>query len=272
MTYIELDFRILVGLEKAGNEFLPLGKKKIQRRQHPNPQADKGGADHGKAFRRILRHALGGDFAKDQNHDRHNDGGNRRAHVAVETDKQKRTDRRNQDIHDIVSNQDGRDQLVVISRQLERQRRSPVSVIRENLQPSLIQRRKCRFCRAEIGGHGNTDDHRQNTSHIIHTKLLDFLFIIISCKSRFSPPASAVRKRSFLCARAVLTSFSARQKSIPASHAAAKGADMPYMNRPDPCCCRRYCHIPRTFFLLAAVRSIWMARSLLYVYHSIFTV
>ena len=153
-------FGILVGLEKAGNEFLPLGKKKIHRRQHPNPQADKGGADHGKAFRRILRHALGGDFAKDQNHDRHNDGGNRRAHVAVETDKQKRTDRRNQDIHDIVSNQDGRDQLVVILRQLERQCRSPVSVIRENLQPSLIQRRKCRFCRAEIGGHGNTDDHR----------------------------------------------------------------------------------------------------------------
>ncbi len=180
-------FRILVGLEKAGNEFLPLGKKKIQRRQHPNPQTDKGGADHGKAFRRILRHALGGDFTKDQNNDRHNDGGNRRAHVAVEPDKQKRTDRGNHDIHDIVSNQDGRDQLVVIPRQLECQRRSPVSVIRENLQPSLIQRRKCRFCRAEIGGHGNTDDHRQNTSHIIHTKLLDFLFIVISCKKQIQP-------------------------------------------------------------------------------------
>ena len=75
----------------------------------------------------------------------------------------------------------------VIPRQLECQRRSPVSVIRENLQPSLIQRRKCRFCRAEIGGHGNTDDHRQNTSHIIHTKLLDFLFIVISCKKQIQP-------------------------------------------------------------------------------------
>ena len=77
----------------------------------------------------------------------------------------------------IVADQDGGDQLVIIFGQLERQRCPLVSVVRQHLEAGLIQRRECRFCGAEIGGHDDAGHHCENASKIIHFKLLYVLFI-----------------------------------------------------------------------------------------------
>ena len=132
-------FCVVICLEEARNQLFPLGKEKIQRGQHPDPEPDKGRTEHGKALRRVLCNAFGGDLAKDQDNDRDHNGGNGRADVAVKSDEQKRTDGRHHDIDDIVADQDGGDQLVIIFGQLERQRCPLVSVVRQHLEAGLVQ-------------------------------------------------------------------------------------------------------------------------------------
>ena len=109
-------FCIVICLEEAGNQLFPLGKEKIQRRQHPNPKAEKRGAEQSKAFRGVLRNTLGGDLTKNQNNDCYDDCRNRRANIAVKPYEQKCADGCHHDIHDIVADQDSRDQLVIVFR------------------------------------------------------------------------------------------------------------------------------------------------------------
>ena len=170
-------FGVVVRLEETGNQLFPQGEQEVQWRQHPYPEPDKGRTEHGKAFRRVLCNAFGGDLTENQNNDRYDDRRNRRTHVAVKSDEQKCADRRHHDIDDIVADQDGGDQLVIIFGQLERQRCPLVSIVRQHLEAGLIQRRECRFCGAEIGGHGDAGHHCENASKIIHFRLLYVLFI-----------------------------------------------------------------------------------------------
>lgn len=171
-------FCVVICLEEARNQLFPLGKEKIQRGQYPDPEPDKGRTEHGKALRRVLCNAFGGDLAKDQDNDRDHNGGNGRADVAVKSDEQKCADGRHHDIDDIVADQDGGDQLVIIFGQLERQRCPLVSVVRQHLEAGFIQGRERCFFGAEIGGHGNADHHCENASKIIHFKLLYVLFVL----------------------------------------------------------------------------------------------
>ena len=170
-------FCVIICLEKAGNQLFPLGKKKIQRHQHTNPEADKRSAEQSKAFRSVLRNTLGGDLTENQNNDCYNDRRNRRANIAVKFYEQKCADRRHHDIHDIVADQDGGDQLVIVFGQLERQCCPLVTIVRQHLEAGLVQGRERCFCGAEIGRHSNADHHCENTSKIIHFKLLYVLFI-----------------------------------------------------------------------------------------------
>ena len=174
-------FGAAVCLDEAGDELFALGKEEIQGRQRPDPQADERRTEHGKTLRGVLCDALGGDLAKEQDDEGHDHGGDRRAHVAVKLDEQKRTDGCYGNVYDVVANQDGRNQPVVILGKLKGQRRPFVSVVGENLQPGFVQRRECRFRCAEIGRHGKTDCHCENASNVIHTKLL---FLFIYCRTR----------------------------------------------------------------------------------------
>ena len=132
-------FCVVICLEEAGNQLFPLGKEKIQRGQHPDPEPDKGRTEHGKALRRVLCNAFGGDLTENQNNDCNDDRRNRRADIAVKPDEQKCADGRHHDIDDIVADQDGGDQLVIIFGQLERQRCPLVSVVRQHFEAGLVQ-------------------------------------------------------------------------------------------------------------------------------------
>ena len=132
-------FCVVICLEEARNQLFPLGKEKIQRCQHPNPKADKGRAEQSKALRGVLRNTLGGDLTENQNNDCYDNRRNGRADVAVKSDEQKCADGRHHDIDDIVADQDGGDQLVIIFGQLERQRCPLVSVVRQHLEAGLVQ-------------------------------------------------------------------------------------------------------------------------------------
>ena len=174
-------FGVAVRLDEAGNQLFALSEEKIQRRQRPYPQADERRAEHGETLRGVLCNALGCDFTKEQDDESHDHGGDRRADITVKCHEQKRTDGCYGNVYDVVANQDGRDQPVIILGKLKGQRRPLVSVVGENLQPGFIQRRECRFRCAEIGRHGKTDCHCENASNVIHTKLL---FLFIYCRTR----------------------------------------------------------------------------------------
>ena len=170
-------FFAVIRFEEAGNKLFPLGKEKVQRCQNPNPEADKRRAEQSKAFRGILCNALRRNLTKNQNNDCYNGRRNRRTNIAVKVDEQKRADGRYHDIHNIVANQDGGNQLVIVFGQPERQCCPLVSVVCQHLEAGLIQGRERRFRGAEIGGHGNADHHGESISKIIHFNLLYVLFI-----------------------------------------------------------------------------------------------
>ena len=109
-------FCIVIRLEEAGNQLLPLGKEEIQRRQNQNPKADKRSTEQSETFRGILCNTFRGDLTKNQNNDRYDDRRNCRANIAIKPYKQKCADGCHHDIHDIVADQDGGDQLVIVFR------------------------------------------------------------------------------------------------------------------------------------------------------------
>ena len=77
-------------------------------------QIDKGSAEHGKFLGEILGNALGGDLAEDQhqNGDRHRGIGG--ADIAVKLYEQQGGDRGHGDVHNVVADQNGGNELVVI--------------------------------------------------------------------------------------------------------------------------------------------------------------
>ena len=109
-------FFIVIRLEEAGNQLLPLGKEEIQRRQNQNPKAYKRSTEQSETFRGILCNTFRGDLTKNQNNDRYDDRRNCRANIAIKPYEQKCADGCHHDIHDIVADQDGGDQLVIVFR------------------------------------------------------------------------------------------------------------------------------------------------------------
>ena len=87
----------------------------------------------------VLGQALGGDFTEDQHHNGNDDGGERRAQVAVVAHKEQRADGCRCDVDDVVADEDGGEELVVVFRQLQRGGGTAAPFFGPGLQPGLVQ-------------------------------------------------------------------------------------------------------------------------------------
>ena len=92
------------------------------------PRFQKGGREHGKALGAVLGDGLGGDLTEDQHDDRDGGGGDQGAVVVGEGlilgvhaqgDDEHRGDGGQKDVDQIVTDQDGGDQAVVVLAQFE---------------------------------------------------------------------------------------------------------------------------------------------------------
>ena len=163
----------LAAVDKVAQQLFPLGEQPGQR-GHQGQQEHKEGRDcRGHLFRHFLGQALGSHFAKDQHDDRQHNGGHRRAPLGTQhLGKQDGADGSGGDVHDIVADEDGGEQLVILLRHGQHPGGRGIAVLGAAFQADLIQGGKCGLGCGEKGGETHQDHQRYPERHtaIVHNK------------------------------------------------------------------------------------------------------
>ena len=144
---------LVVGLdtEDLGHQLRPQGEDTAEGNEDPHKELHEGGREHGKALGAVLGDGLGGDLAEHQHHYGDGGGGDQGA-VAVgkglilaidaEGDDEHRGDGGQKDVHQIVADEDGGQESVVVLAQLQRQGGSLVALLDLGLELGLAQSRE----------------------------------------------------------------------------------------------------------------------------------
>ena len=152
--------------EHQGQQALPLGEQEVGRgeKHHQDPQ--QGGGQHGNGLGVFLGQALGGDLAENQDHHREHCGGHRGTpDIVDELDKQHRADGGGHVVDNVVADEDGGEELVVVLRQVQGALGPPVTVVRLVFQADAVKRGKGRLCGGKIGGHHHEKNQGGNHAY-----------------------------------------------------------------------------------------------------------
>ena len=155
-------FVVPIQMKHPGQQLFPQGKQRVQRHQQPDQAPQKRCGCHGPVLGAVLGDALGGDLAEDQHHHRYHDGGQRSAGIAEAFDEQCRGQGCHGNVHDVVADQDGGQQLVIALQQPARQRGTAVAFFRQHFQPRDIGRGERRLRGREIGGQQQAYRHNND--------------------------------------------------------------------------------------------------------------
>ena len=149
-----------------GQKALPLAKQEVGRGQHKQKQPQQRGGEHSPGLGVLLGQALGGDLAEDEDdHGEHN-GGHRGTPDAVnELDEQHRADGGGHVVDNVVANQNGGQQLVVVLRKGQGLGRPPVSGVRLGAKADAVEGGEGGLRGGEIGGHSHQDDECDNHAY-----------------------------------------------------------------------------------------------------------
>ena len=172
---------LLPCIEAAGQEVFPGSEQHVQRRKDRNQKTQHRREGHGHGFGHFLCHAFGGDFAKSQDQQGHDNGGNRRAiGIAHQAAEQYGGKRGRTDVYDIISNQDRAEQAVVTLCQPQHLGGLPVAIISLAFQADLIQRIVRCFSRREEGRHTNQNHQCDNHKYtaIVHERTINSFFVL----------------------------------------------------------------------------------------------
>ena len=150
-----------------------------------NEHVDDRRGKHSERFRGLFCDAFRRDLAENEHDDRHGDGGNGGTVVAECFDKQNGGERRRTDVDDVVSHQNGGDELVVIIHELIGELCALVAVIGQVFEPDTAERRKRRFRGGEIGGQNDQNDQRydQPCTVTVHLRKNNLSFLQKICRS-----------------------------------------------------------------------------------------
>ena len=134
-----------VGLdaEDLGHQLGPQGEQGAEGNEDPDEELHEGGREHGKTLGAVLGHGFGGDLAEDQNHHGDGGGGDQSA-VAVgkglilavyaQGDDEHGGDGGQQDVDQVVADEDGGEQAVVVFAEAEGQGSTLVALLHEGLE------------------------------------------------------------------------------------------------------------------------------------------
>ena len=134
-------------------QLFPLGEQEVHRRQHhrQHPQQRRGG--YGPGLRPLLGQALGRHLAEDQDHHGQHRGGHRGTlGAADELDKQHRANGGGHVVDDVVADEQGGEQPVVIGCQGQGPGGALVAVVGPGFQADTVQGCKSGLRGGEIGG------------------------------------------------------------------------------------------------------------------------
>ena len=157
-------FALTVQAEDLRQQLFPEGEEQIERQQHPDENPQDGRGEHGKALRAVLGDAFGRDLAEDQHHHCDDHGGDRRARVAVMAHKEHRADGGRRNIDDVVANQDGREQPVILLQQLAREGGVGIALFSKGFEPRGAGGGKRGLRGGKVGGEQQAHRHNNDTS------------------------------------------------------------------------------------------------------------
>ena len=114
----------------------------------------------------LLGQALGGHLAEDEDDHRQHNGGHRGApEVINELDEQHRADGCGHVVDNVVADEDGGQQLVVVLRQSQGLGCPPVAGVRLGTQADAVEGGEGRLGGGEVGGHGHQEDKCDNHAY-----------------------------------------------------------------------------------------------------------
>ena len=146
--------------EKAGEQTLPLGEEEVQRGEGPHQEAQHGGGEAGEALGTVPGHALGGNLAEDQHRQRHHHGGEGSARVPEAADEEQRAQRGGGDVHDVVADEDGGDETVILAVEMQGQLCPVVPLLRQGAHLGGAQGGEGRLRGGEVGGEQQAQGHQ----------------------------------------------------------------------------------------------------------------
>ena len=164
---------LLGAADEMPQQALPLAEQPGQRGEQDHEQVQKGRNRRGNRLRHLLCKALGGHLAKDQNHNGQHEGGHRRAPLRVQqAGEQHCANGCCGNVDDIVADEDGGEQLVVLFRHSQHAGCCRIAVLGAAFQADLVQGRKCGLRGGEKGGkcHQNDQRRQKRNTAIVHKK------------------------------------------------------------------------------------------------------
>ncbi len=149
--------------DQAGQQFFPLAEEGVHRCQHYAQRFQDWGGQHGEAVGALFGEAFGGDFTEYQHHHRHHDGRQGHSRVSEVSGEQDRRQRSGGDIDDVVADEDGGEQAVVILTELQRALRPPVSRGGHIFDTDAVEAGKSGLRCGKVTG--QQDQERENQDH-----------------------------------------------------------------------------------------------------------
>ena len=163
----------LAAVNKMVQQPFPLAEQPCQRGKHQHQQAEHRRNCGGYRFRHLLGKALGCHLAKDQHHDGQHHSGHRSAPLCTQHfGENDGADGSGGDVHDIVADEDGGEQLIILFRHRQHAGGCAVAVVGAALEADLIQGGKSGLGCGEKGGEGhqNHQCHPKRHTAIVHNK------------------------------------------------------------------------------------------------------
>ena len=127
------------GPEDLAHQPLPLAEQKVQRGEEHHEQLEQRLGEHGEVLRALLGQALGGDLPEDQNDDGEGHRGHRGAVLVEPPGAQHGGHGGGGDVDNVVADEDGGQQLVILLRQGQGFDRTAAAVVRPVLQADAVE-------------------------------------------------------------------------------------------------------------------------------------
>ena len=176
-------FGVGLDAEDLGHQLCPQGEEEAEGNEDPDKELHDGSREHGKALGAVLGDGFGGDLTEDQ-HDHGDGGGGDQGAVAVgeglilsahtQGDDEHRGDGGQQDVDQVVTDQNGGEQAVVVLAELEGERSALVALLDHGLELGLTQGRKGGFGGGKVSGHQEARGHDDDLCLGAHIVLLQF--------------------------------------------------------------------------------------------------
>ena len=164
-------FVVSLDTEDLGYQLCPQRENEADGNEDPNKELHEGGREHGESLGAVLGDGLGGDLTEHQHHNGDHGGGDQGSVIVgkdlilpihAQSDDKHRSNGGQKNVDQVVADENGGEQAVVVLAELEREVGTLVALLDHGLELGLTQGRKSGFGSGKISGHQETHSHNDD--------------------------------------------------------------------------------------------------------------